>query len=219
MNRASEHRVNVSVRVKGRRAARRTQSVIKKTLQFVKQIGTSTQHLFHLQQALVKRAVQQNKKIMLTRNHRALAIRLLMLVALSATLLSFSNAPGADSFKVYLNDKLLFQQYVTRDNAVPTINLGENPGSDLLTVYYDHCGRIGTQRTLTLLDGQQVLKKWEYQDTEVVAASGMNCRVSDLKALQKSGKSPSLVYTAKELQTPLTLLTISSTGMTVTAGK
>lgn len=63
MNRASEHSVNVSVRVKGRRAARRTQSVIKKTLQFVKQIGTSTQHLIHLQQALVKRAVQQNKKL------------------------------------------------------------------------------------------------------------------------------------------------------------
>lgn len=156
---------------------------------------------------------------MLTRNPRALAMRLLMLVVLSATLSSFAHAPGADSFKVYLNDKLLFQQYVTRDNAVPTINLGENPGSDLLTIYYDHCGSIGTQRSLTLLDGQQVLKKWEYPDTQAVAASGMNCRVSDIKALQKSSKSISLVYASKELEAPLALLTISSTGMTVRAGR
>jgi hypothetical protein len=142
-----------------------------------------------------------------------------MLVALSATLSSFSHAPGADSFKVYLNDKLLFQQYVTRESAIPTINLGENPGSDLLTIYYDHCGHIGTKRTLTLMNGTEVLKKWEYPDTKVVSSSGMNCPVSDMKALQKSGKTLNLVYAAQELQEPLTLLTISSTGMTVKAGK
>lgn len=156
---------------------------------------------------------------MATRNPGAWTIRLLMLVVLSAALSSYSHAPGADSYKVYLNDKLLFQQYVTRDTTIPTINLGENPGSDLLTIYYDHCGQIGTKRTLTLVDGAEVLKKWEYPDTKIVASAGMNCPVSDMKALQKSGKEISIVYASQELQKPLTLLTISSTGMTVKAGR
>lgn len=178
---------------------------------------TNPRHTFFTVQATNSRPIKI--KIMLTRNPGALAIRLLTLVALIATLSSFLSSPGMESFKVYLNDQLLFEQYVTRDAAVQTVSLKESPGNDLLTVYYDHCGRIGSQRTLMLLDGEKVLRKWDYPDTQVVASSGMACRVSDIKALQKPGKAISLVYASQEVRSPIRLFTFSSPATHVKAGR
>jgi len=156
---------------------------------------------------------------MTTRNPKALAIRLLTLVALVATLSSFSRFLGTDSFKVYLNDNLIFQQYVTRETPVRALSLSESSGDELLTVYYDHCGRIGSHRTLTLLDGNKVLKKWDFPDAKTVASSGMSCPIREIKAMQKPGKSINLVYASQELQSPLSLLTFSSSGMVVKASR
>jgi hypothetical protein len=142
----------------------------------------------------------------------ASVIRLLMLIALGTTLSSFSDPVGADSYKVYLNDKLLFRQYVMKDTPMQTISLNANSNGDQLTIYYDHCGRIGTARTISLMDGQQVLKKWDYQDTQSVDASGMSCKVGDIKALQKAGKTLKLVYASEELSTALPLVSIAAAG-------
>jgi hypothetical protein len=139
-------------------------------------------------------------------------IRLLMLIALGTTLSSFSGPAGMESFKVYLNDKLLFKQYISRDTPTQTISLSENSATDQLRIYYDHCGRIGTARTISLVDGQQVLKKWDYQDTQSVEASGMSCKVGDIKALQKAGKTLKLVYASEELSTALPLVSIAAAG-------
>jgi hypothetical protein len=135
-----------------------------------------------------------------------------MLIAFATTLSAFSGSVGADSFKVYLNDKLLFEKYVTRDQSVKSISLSESSANDQLIVYYDHCGRIGTGRSLTLLNGSDVLKKWEYNDTQSVDASGMICRISDIKSLRKGGRAMELAYSSKELSTPVRLLTISAEG-------
>ena len=49
-------------------------------------------------------------------------LRLLMWIAVSAILFSFSGDMGTDSYKVYLNDKLVLQQYVMRQAAaIPTL--------------------------------------------------------------------------------------------------
>ncbi|HEX5172359.1 MAG TPA: hypothetical protein VFW11_24455 [Cyclobacteriaceae bacterium] len=149
----------------------------------------------------------------------ASVIRLLMLVVLGTTISSFTSPLGMDSYKVYLNDKLLFKQFMTKDAPMQTISLNENSNSDQLTVYYDHCGRIGTGRTLSLLDGQQVLKKWDYQDTQSVQASGMVCKVGDINAFHKAGKTMKLVYDSKELSTPLTLVTIAAAGTNAKANR
>jgi len=150
---------------------------------------------------------------------RASAIRLLMLIALGTTLSSFYRPVGMDSYKVYLNDKMLFKQYLSKDAPMQSISLNENSNSDKLTIYYDHCGRIGTARTLSLTDGEQVLKKWDYQDTQSVDASGMSCKVSDIKSHQKAGKSLKLIYAATELSTAIQLVTISPAGTNAKASR
>lgn len=149
----------------------------------------------------------------------ASVIRLLMLIALSTTLSSFSGPVGADSFKVYLNDKLLFRQYVMKDAPMQTISLNETSADDHIRVFYDHCGHIGTARTISLMDGQQVLKKWDYQDTQSVEASGMKCKVGDIKALQKAGKTLKLVYASDELSTALPLVSIAAAGTDAKANR
>src|SRR4030095_15623473 len=97
------------------------------------------------------------------RNEKVSAIRLLMLVVLTTTFSSFAIPLGMDSYKVFLNDKLLFKQFVHKE-SIQSISLNESSSSDKLTVYYDHCGHIGTSRTLSLLDGDQELKKWTFKD-------------------------------------------------------
>jgi len=161
--------------------------------------------------------LKKKQNDMLTRNPKALAIRLLTLAALVATLSSFSRFLGADSFKVYLNDNLIFEQYVTPETSVQAISLSESSGDEMLTVYYDHCGHIGKQRSLTLLDGNSVLKKWDFPNAKTVASSGMRCPIREIKAMQTPGKTISLVYESLELQSPLTLLTFSSSGLVVKA--
>jgi hypothetical protein len=142
-----------------------------------------------------------------------------MLIALSTTLSSLSGSVGMDNIKVYLNDKLLFKQYVSKDTPVQTISLNEHSASDQLKVYYDHCGRIGTARTISLMDGEQVLKKWDFQDTQSVEASGMSCKVGEIKALQKAGKTLRLVYASEELSSPFPLVSIAAAGTDTKANR
>lgn len=65
---------------------------------------------------------------------KVFVIRSLMLVALSATLFSFYRPTGAESYKVFLNDKLLFEQYVTKDAAIQTVSIGASKDTDRLSV-------------------------------------------------------------------------------------
>jgi hypothetical protein len=140
-------------------------------------------------------------------------------MAFATTLSAFSGSFGADSFKVFMNDKLLFEKYVTSDHAAKSISLGESSANDQIVVYYDHCGQIGTGRSLTLLNGNEVLKKWDYTDTQSVDASGMACKVADIKAFRKGGKTMELAYSSRELSTPVKLLTIAAPGTEVKVRK
>lgn len=131
-----------------------------------------------------------------------MAIRSLVLTALCATLFAFSVNPGTDSFSVYLDNTLLLEQYVSRNAVTKTIPLNENSGGEMLKVYYSHCGKVGTSRGISIRDEQnKTLKTWSFPDSEVGASSGMNCRVKEILALQKTSKNAvlNLVYASKEL--------------------
>lgn len=140
-----------------------------------------------------------------------MAIRSLVLAGLCAMLFSFSVNPGGDSFSIYLDNTLMLEQYVSRNAVTKTLPLNENSGGDLLKVYYSHCGKIGKGRELTIRDAQnKTLKTWNFPDVAEGVSSGMNCRVKDIVALQKAGKSTvlNLVYSSKELPDGRLLATI-----------
>ncbi len=124
-----------------------------------------------------------------------------LMLTFSVLLFSFSNKMGGDSFEVYIGKKLMFQQYVTRGEAVKSLQLEQSDYNNEIEVYYSHCGATGTSRVISIRDGQnKVLKEWRYQDTPS-AKSSMACNVKDVVGLQKlsNGGTLNLYYTSHEL--------------------
>jgi hypothetical protein len=138
---------------------------------------------------------------MLTTISKAKAIKRLAGVALCAILFSFSTGSGGgEGFEIYLNSKLVLQQYGNDMNVVKTLNLDKAADNDQLSVRYHHCGRVGKSRTITIKDAQdKVLKEWKFTDVPDVA-SRMTCKVKDILGLRK-GKDNTLklYYSSSEL--------------------
>ena len=119
-------------------------------------------------------------------------------LAFCALLFSFSTAPaGGEGFQVFLNNKVVLQQFGNEMKTVKTLNLDQAaPGAQLAIVYH-HCGKTGKDRVLTIKDEKNTtLKKWNFKDE----GTRMTCEVRDLLGLQ-SGNSHvlRLYYASSEL--------------------
>lgn len=101
---------------------------------------------------------------MQTRIQKNLAITLLAMVTISITLFSFSLRPGGDHFEVYLNKKLVFQQYVGQNSNLKSLALDKRNLHDQVDIFYSHCGKLGTKRIVSIKDGKNVLKQWRFSD-------------------------------------------------------
>ena len=104
---------------------------------------------------------------------KAKAIKQLACTALCATLFSFaSTSHGGEGFEIYLNNKLVLQQFGNNMKEVKTLKLDQTNENDQLSVRYHHCGRIGKNRVITIKDGKDnILKQWKFSDATNAAAS------------------------------------------------
>lgn len=122
-------------------------------------------------------------------------------LAICAVLFSFSSGPGGgEGFEIYLNDKVVLQQFGSNMNTVKTLKLEQASANDEISVKYHHCGRVGKNRVITIKDEQdKVLKQWKFSDVPN-AADRMTCKVKDIMSL-KIGKSNTLklYYSSSEL--------------------
>jgi len=138
-------------------------------------------------------------------------ILFVLLLALSAVLFSFSvktaeklfpkNDFGGEGFEVYLNNKLVVQQFGEKMNSVKSIELDQSASNGQLAIRYFHCGQPGKSRVVTIKDEQNVvLKEWRFGDTKDVSAR-LCCNVKDILSLPKikAGKKVNLYYTSTEL--------------------
>ncbi len=121
-------------------------------------------------------------------------------VAIAATLLSFTaNSPaGGEGFEIYVNGKVVLQQFGKNMNNVKILQLNPASSNDKLTIKYHHCGQVGKNRFVTIKNADgNLLKVWRYTDA---TAGDMSCTVKDLLSLQK-GKSGALkiFYSSSEL--------------------
>ena len=130
---------------------------------------------------------------------------------LCAILVSFSNVTGGgEGYEIYLNNKIVLQQYGSDMNVVKTLNLDKADGNDELSLRYHHCGRIGKGRTISIKDGQdKVLKVWKF--TDAAAGNRMGCKVKDILNLRK-GKDNTLklYYSSSELPNGRLLASIAA---------
>jgi hypothetical protein len=121
-----------------------------------------------------------------------------MVITVAIALFAFDR-PGAHSLQVYLDDRLVLEQYVTSSFEAPQLRLDPAKGQKKLDVRYNECGRAVTGRALTIKDeAGKVLRVWEY-DGSVGYRDGMTCEVKDLIALKQPGSNLlKLYYSSKE---------------------
>ena len=150
-------------------------------------------------------------------------ILFVLLLALSGVLFSFSVKTveaissyksnfGGEGFEVYLNDKLVLQQYGEKMNIVKTVELDQSAGNGELAIRYYHCGRPGKSRVVTIKDEKNVvLKEWRFGDAKDASAR-VSCNVKEIFALPKfkSGKKVNLYYSATELPNGRLLATLTT---------
>ena len=138
---------------------------------------------------------------MLQRKINSIALASFLMFGFALLLSSFSNKMGGDSFAVYINKKLVIQQYVLKGEAVKSLQLDQANYNDEIEVSYSHCGRIGTGRIISLRDSQnKILKEWRFQDTPDTKTN-MGCNVKDILSVQKlnGGSTLQLYYSSNEL--------------------
>ena len=125
-------------------------------------------------------------------------VKTLALMVLFATSSSFSGTWGGDHYRVYVNNKLVLEQFVHGQKAIPTVQLDQRSPNDQVSVYYSHCGKVGSARHLTVKDAQgKALKTWNFADGSLDVP--MTCRAKDIVSLQKGSEKLAMYYSAKEL--------------------
>ena len=131
---------------------------------------------------------------------KSIISKTMMLVAIGATLLSFSPKPGGEGFEISLNNKVLIQRYGNDINTVNSLQLNQSAASDQLIIKYHHCGKVGKNRIVAIKDGQNnVLKEFRYADVSTPVAA-MSLPVKDILSLRKgNANSLKLYYTSSEL--------------------
>jgi hypothetical protein len=143
---------------------------------------------------------------------KLLVIRSLIVIVFAFSLASFMRKPGGDSFTIYLNDKLLVQQFVHLKEKTKTISLQQASANDVIKVHYSHCGKMGVARNLSVKDQQnKTLKAWRFEDSNDGDKGVMKFQASEVARLQKASgnKTLSLIYTSEQLPEGFVLVNIS----------
>ena len=141
---------------------------------------------------------------------KSIISKTMMLVAIGATLLSFSPKPGGEGFEISLNNRVVIQRYGSDINTVNSLQLNQTASNDQLIIKYHHCGKVGKNRIVTIKDGQNnVLKEFRYADVSTPVAA-MSLPVKDILGLKKGNVNTlKLYYSSSELPNGRMLTTIN----------
>lgn len=141
-----------------------------------------------------------------------LALKTILLLVI-CVLFSFTerSGVGGDSYSIHLNGKLILQHYIHSKKKIEPITIAEGAASDVISIRYSHCGKIGTSRSITLTDDvKKVLKEVHFPDASGETDLSMSMKVKDILALRKgnSNKKINLSYSSKELEDGMVLATL-----------
>jgi len=146
---------------------------------------------------------------MLTINKKPIVLTTLLAV-LCLTLFSFSNLPGGENYRIYINKKLIMEKFVSNNMTASYLTLTQANVNDKIDIMYNHCGQTGTARHLVIKDEQnKVVKDMKFAD-----ANGddimMSFGAKEILSLQKGDNPPKLklYYSSKELPAGKLLATL-----------
>lgn len=123
-----------------------------------------------------------------------------LLATMFVVLPSFSTRPGGEGFEIYLNNKVILQQFGNQLKTVKEITIDPQHADAKLTVKYHHCGQVGKNRRLVIRDeDNRLLKQWNFEDASS-PAEGISCSVKEILGLSKNKPTTlRLYYSSNEL--------------------
>jgi hypothetical protein len=133
--------------------------------------------------------------------HQNLKQRFFKIITMSVFCLAvfaFSAKAGGDSYRIFINSKLIMKEFVTHPFNLKNLRMDELNASDNVIIHYSHCGAIGKARSIALKDAKgNTLKEWKFADTK--GDEGMVIPVRELLQLERKHSDLTLFYSAKEL--------------------
>ena len=131
---------------------------------------------------------------MLYSNFKQKFVLISTMVFSSITLLSLV-APGGDSYSIYLNNKLVFTQFVSQSStSLKKVQLSAENYQDMLMISYSHCGTVGKGRSIVVRDEQKnILKEWKFQDATGTEKL-MSIPAKEILDLKKNNSTLELFY-------------------------
>lgn len=123
---------------------------------------------------------------------------ILCTVLFSFTFKTAESVLGGEGFEVYMDNKLILQQFGKDMNVVKTIQFDQKASTGELAIRYFHCGKNGKSRVVTIKDEENnLLKQWKFGDE----GTKLCCNVKQVFALPKikAGKKLNLYYSSAEI--------------------
>lgn len=103
-------------------------------------------------------------------------------------LFTFTAKAGGDSYEIYLNNTLVYKQ-VRFSIEVNKMQLSEANYNDALIIHYNHCGAVGTGRSIVLKDDKNnTIREWKFVDGK----ASMSIPVKEILDMQKKNKNIAL---------------------------
>ena len=135
------------------------------------------------------------KKLMQTPTVKGLAG-----AVLCAVLFSFAPMPGAHNFQVYLDDKMVIDQYAHLAKEAAVLSVDPQSDAKEITVRYNECGRTVSGRHIILKDENgKLVKDWSFPGSSTGLENPMSIKVKDVVALKQNGnKLLKLYYTSDQ---------------------
>jgi hypothetical protein len=118
-------------------------------------------------------------------------------IALIAMLASF--APfGGEGFTMHVNNKLVIEHYFISITDTPCISMDAATGQSTISISYNECGKVGTNRKLTLKDeAGKVLKEWKFTDSDEINSKMIMEGKEIMEFKKERRKAFTLTYTSK----------------------
>ena len=126
------------------------------------------------------------------------------------SLFTFNAKAGADSYEIYLNNKLILKQFVTESLNIKSLQLDKANSNDRLVIFYSHCGQTGKGRSIAIKDENgKILKEWKFANSTGSNGS-MIIPVKEILQLVKNNTSSRLhlYYAAQQLPKGLMLTSV-----------
>lgn len=131
---------------------------------------------------------------------KSIISKTITILAICATLSAFTVKPGGEAFEIYLNNQLVLQRHGSNMDDIKSIRLNQSSANEKLSIKYNHCGKVGKNRHITISNGQdKILKVIKYPDA-ATPMSGMEMEVKDLLNMKNgNGNTLKLSYASSEL--------------------